>query len=135
MKKIICFIVPAILGYVIGLFLLKLLLVDIIGLLYDVSIFEFEGFMIINLIACVTFYPIVFMKFIYQLIRAIIDKDYRNGISYRDSVSVSDAADKHFQNMEVLRKNMSGDHEGARRLQEHFDELNTLKEIEKNTRK
>ncbi len=34
-----------------------------------------------------------------------------------------------------MRKNISGDYEGARRLKEHFDEVEALKEIAKNTRK
>jgi hypothetical protein len=135
MKKIIYFIVPAGIAYVIGLFLLKLLLVDIIGLLYDVSLFDPMAFIVFNIIATVTFYPIIVMKFIYQLIRVLIDKEYRNDLKYRDSTSVSDTAEKHFQSMEVMRKNISGDYEGARRLKEHFDEVEALKEIAKNTRK
>lgn len=130
MKKVIYFIVPAVLSYAITMFLLWILLVPMTGLFseFDIILFTF--------VSVATIIPIAVMSAIYQVIRAMIDKDYINRVSQitTDS-SPSEVIEEILRTREVRNKYNSGDYEGARRLQEHFEEIDALKEIAKNTRK
>ncbi len=130
MKKVIYFIVPAVLSYAITMFLLWILLVPMTGLFseFDIILFTF--------VSVATIIPIGVMSAIYQVIRAMIDKDYINRVSQitTDS-SPSEVIEEILRTREVRNKYNSGDYEGARRLQEHFEEIDALKEIAKNTRK
>lgn len=130
MKKVIYFIVPAVLSYAITMFLLWILLVPMTGLFseFDIILFTF--------VSVATIIPIGVMSAIYQVIRAMIDKNYINRVSQitTDS-SPSEVIEEILRTREVRNKYNSGDYEGARRLQEHFEEIDALKEIAKNTRK
>ena len=130
MKKVIYFIVPAVLSYAITMFLLWILLVPMTGLFseFDIILFTF--------VSVATIIPIGVMSAIYQVIRAMIDKDYINRVSQitTDS-SPSEVIEEILRTREVRNKYNSGDYEVARRLQEHFEEIDALKEIAKNTRK
>ena len=95
---------------------------------FDIILFTF--------VSVATIIPIGVMSAIYQVIRAMIDKDYINRVSQitTDS-SPSEVIEEILRTREVRNKYNSGDYEGARRLQEHFEEIDALKEIAKNTRK